>query len=92
MCANDDGTYRKTITFDYIGHFSRHILPGAKRVGFSRCNDKVDMTVAKNPDGTIVLELLNRTDKDLSYAVRMDGQIVRLNIAGKTMNTVVIEA
>ena len=50
------------------------------------------MTAAKNPDGTIVLELLNRTDKDLSYAVRMDGQIVRLNIAGKTMNTVVIEA
>ncbi len=92
VCANDDGTYRKTITFDYIGHFSRHILPGAKRVGFSRCNDKVDMTAAKNPDGTIVLELLNRTDKDLSYAVRMDGQIVRLNIAGKTMNTVVIEA
>ena len=92
ICANDDGTYRKLITFDYIGHFSRYILPGAKRIGFSRCNDTLEVTAAKNPDGQIVVVLLNKGNEDASYAIRINGQIIRIEIAANTLNTVVIEA
>lgn len=90
VCANEDGTYRKLLTFDYIGHFSRHILPGAKRIGFSRCNDLVDVTAAKNTDGSIAVVLLNRGEKDTSYALRMDGKIIRVAIPAKTISTVLL--
>ena len=51
MIANDDGTYRKNLTFDFIAHFSRYILPRAKRIGFSKCDTEIEMTAAKNEDG-----------------------------------------
>ena len=60
VCVNEDGTYRKLLTFDYIGHFSRYILPGAKRIAFSRCDDKVDVTAARNTDGSLAVVILNR--------------------------------
>lgn len=90
VCANEDGTYRKLLTFDYIGHFSRYILPGAKRIGFSRCNDLVDVTAAKNTDGSIAVVLLNRGEKDTSYALRMDGKVIRIAIPAKTISTVLL--
>lgn len=90
VCANDDGSYRKLITFDYIGHFSRYIMPGAKRIGFSRCNDKIEMTAAKNPDGSIVLVMLNKGAEDLSYPIRMDGKVIRVSVPAHTLNTIVI--
>ncbi len=90
VCANDDGTYRKLLTFDYIGHFSRYILPGAKRIGFSRCDDKVEITAAKNPDGSIVVAALNKGQSDRSYAIRMNGQIIRISLPARTMSTICI--
>ena len=91
VCANEeDGTYRKLLTFDYIGHFSKYILPGAKRIAFSICDDKIDVTAAKNPDGTIVVVLLNRGVKDTFYAIRLEGKVIRLEVPAKTVNTVCI--
>lgn len=88
VCVNEeDGTFHNLLTFDYIGHFSKYILPGAKRIGFSRCDDKAEVTAAKNPDGGIVLAVLNRSHQDLSYAVRMDGKVARITVPANTMNT-----
>lgn len=91
VCANEDGTYRKLLTFDYIGHFSRYILPGARRIAFSRCDDKVDVTAAKNPDGTLVLVLLNRGVADARYAIRLDGRVIRVIVPARTITTVKVE-
>ena len=87
VCVNEDGTYRKLLTFDYISHFSRYILPGAKRIAFSRCDDQVDVTAAKNTDGSIAVIILNRNPKDTSYAFRVSGNVVRFDIPGNTIST-----
>ena len=92
VCANEDGTYRKLLTYYYIGHFSRYILPGARRIGASGCDDAVEFTAAKNPDGSIAVVLLNRGEKDKSYAIRMDGKVVRIALPAKTINTLCIPA
>ncbi|MDR2751008.1 MAG: glycoside hydrolase, partial [Clostridiales bacterium] len=75
VTAQTDGTYRKTITFDYIGHFSKHILPGAYRVGISKCDSKVEVTAAKNPDGTVAVVVLNSGYEDQGYAIRVQGRV-----------------
>lgn len=90
MIINDDFTYRKDLTFDYVAHFSKYILPGAVRIGHSRCDDKVEMTAAKNPDGSIVIVLLNKTDEDTAYAIRMQDQVIRVKTPARTISTVVV--
>ncbi|ADU29101.1 glycoside hydrolase family 30 protein [Evansella cellulosilytica] len=90
IVVNDDGTYRKTITFDYIGHFSKYILPGAVRIASTRCDDITEMIAAKNPDGSIVAVFLNKTAKDQAYAIRMEGKIIRVKAPAKTISTVVM--
>ena len=90
VCANEDGTYRKLLTYHYIGHFSRFLLPGAKRIGHSRCDDKAELTAAKNPDGSLAVVLLNRGQADVSCAIRMDGHIIRITLPSKTISTICI--
>lgn len=91
MIANDDGTYRKNLTYDYIGHFSRYILPGAIRIGHSRCNDKVEMTAAKNLDGSVTAVLLNKSNEDQEYAIRMEGKVIRVKAPARTISSIIIE-
>ncbi len=90
MIANDDGTYRKNLSFDFIGHFSKYILPGAVRIGFSKCSDKIEMTAAKNPDGKVVAVILNKNNDDVKYAIRINGKIIRINVPARTLNTVLL--
>ena len=85
--SGEDGTWRKLLTFDYIGHFSRHILPGARRIAFSRCDDRVDVTAARNPDGSVAVVLLNRGEADLSYALRLEGKVIRVSVPAHTLST-----
>jgi glucosylceramidase len=66
-------------------------MPGAKRICFSRCDDKVDVTAAKNPDGKVVLVVLNRGDKDTGYVLRLNGELSRTHFPAHTISTVVIE-
>lgn len=91
MIVGEDGSYRKDLTFDFVAHFSKYILPGAKRIGFSRCDDKVEMTAAANPDGGIVAVLLNKTGEDAAYAIRIHGKVIRVKAPAGTVSTVLIE-
>lgn len=90
VCANEDGTYMKLLTFYYISHFSRYILPGAKRIGSSRCDDKIDLTAAKNKDGSIAVVMLNKGQNDVAYAIRIEGQVIRFTLPAHTISTISI--
>lgn len=90
MIVYDDGTYRCNLTYDYIRHFSKYIMPGARRIGFSRCDDKVEMTAAKNPDGSVTAVLLNKSGEDAGYAIRLDGRVIRIQLPARTLSTLVI--
>lgn len=91
MIANEDGTYRKNLTFDFIAHFSKYILPGAKRIGFSKCDAEIEMTAAKNEDGSLAVVILNKTRDDRQYAIRLNGNVIRIQIPAYTLSTLVIE-
>lgn len=91
MIANEDGTYYKNICFYYIGHFAKYIMPGAKRACFSKCNDVVDVTAAVNPDGKLVVVVLNRSNEDTGYVLRLNGKLARTRFPARTISTVVIE-
>lgn len=67
MITRDYTNYIKNLTYYYIGHFSKFIKPGAKRIAFSKFTDRIEVTAFKNFDNSIVVVLLNRTDSQIHF-------------------------
>jgi glucosylceramidase len=65
-----EGRVEYGLLFHYIGHFSRYIRRGARRVGFSRYTDRFECTVFQNPDGTFVVVALNRGDTPERFVLK----------------------
>ncbi len=59
MLNKKSNMYTKTLTYYYIGHFSRFIQPGAKRIAFSKFTNKLEITSFINPDSSIATVILN---------------------------------
>jgi glucosylceramidase len=51
-----------TNAYYYIGHFSRFIHRGAKRIGVSSSRDHIKTTGFVNPDGEIVVVIFNKSE------------------------------
>ena len=62
MLNKDATNYIKNLSFYYISHFSKYIKSGAKRIGFSRYTNNIEVTAFKNLDNSIAIILLNRND------------------------------
>jgi glucosylceramidase len=80
------------LSYDYIGHFSKYIKPGAQRIGLSRFTDKIEVTAFINPDASITAVLLNRTKKAYSCFIRLNGQLSNVHIAAESITTLLIGA
>lgn len=57
-----NGTLIYMNSYYYIGHFSKFIRPGAKRVGSSSTTAKLQTAAFVNRDGSTVVVVLNETD------------------------------
>jgi glucosylceramidase len=60
-------------SYYYLGHFSRFIKPGAKRVLCATSRQDLESTAFVNPDGSVAVVVMNRTDAAIRFALRMDG-------------------
>jgi glucosylceramidase len=54
-------------SYHYIGHFSRFIRPGAKRILCATTKDRLEATAFANPDGTIAVVALNTSDEPIPF-------------------------
>ncbi|WP_310605595.1 glycoside hydrolase family 30 protein [Anaerosporobacter sp.] len=57
------------LSYYYIGHLSRYVKKGAKRILVSRHTDQVDAVGFVNPDGEKIVVLMNRTAEDLKMQI-----------------------
>ncbi|HCR39332.1 MAG TPA: glucosylceramidase [Lachnospiraceae bacterium] len=78
------------LSYDYIGHFSRYIKKGAKRVAFTKYTSELEMTAFKNPDGEIVLVLLNPTDHTMPVNIRINGKIIEFEVHKNAIATALL--
>ncbi len=86
---NIDTVYYQT-SFYYIGHFSKFIMPGARRID-SHSNDRhLETTAFENPDGSIVVVVLNCSDKHHEFQLKMDQKIVDLSSLPHSIATYII--
>lgn len=80
----------KKLSYYYIGHFSRFIIPGSVRIGHSKYTDKLDVTAFQRPDGRIAAVIMNRTSEQMPVYLRMQGEVMPLTVNGDAIVTVVI--
>lgn len=91
ICDNAKDEILCQSSYYYIGHFSKFILPGAKRIGVSSYTDELEVTSFLNEDGKLATVVLNRSDAELPYILRMDGQLLDRVIPAHSIETVVME-
>ena len=58
----------------YIGHFSKFIRPGAKRIISSSSRSPLLSTAFKNTDGSIAVIVMNQSDKNIPYYLWIKGK------------------
>ncbi|MFT6333341.1 MAG: glucosylceramidase [Halioglobus sp.] len=73
-----------------MAHFSKFIRPGSKRIDFSISNDDIQLTSVENPDGSIVLVILNQNEYPLSIDLNMGLHNQKTTIRAQSIQTVVL--
>ncbi len=63
-----------TNAYYYLGHFSKFIRPGAKRIASTSSRDILQTTAFLNTNGKIAIVVLNVTDQKLPYYLWIHGK------------------
>ena len=74
-------------SYYYIGHFSKYVKPGARRIGSSIWTDEIETVSFKNPDGEIVTIVLNRTEKKIKACLKLSGKLLETEIEARSIAT-----
>ena len=86
------GTLRYMSSYYYIGHFSRFIRPGAKRVACTSNDDDIEAAAFLNPDGRLSVVALNRTDRAIPFQLWVAGQAASVESPAHSIVTMVVPA
>jgi len=77
-------------SYYYIGHFSKFIRPGAKRIISSSTADTLLTTAFLNTDGKIAVVILNLSDQAQPFNLWLGGKGTRTNSPAHSIITMVI--
>lgn len=80
-----------TNAYYYLGHFSRFIRPGAKRIGSSSNRDKLQTTAFINVDGKIAVVVLNLSEDKINFNLWMEGMAAQATSLPHSISTFIIQ-
>lgn len=80
-----------TNSYYYLGHFSKFVRPGARRVASSSNRDKLINTAFINADGKLVVIVMNKTDNQIPYLLWLDGKAAETNSLPHSISTFIIQ-
>lgn len=79
-----------TNSYYYIGHFSKFIRPGAKRIISSSNRADLLTTGFMNEDGKVAVVVMNKGEKKLTYNLWIAGKAVELTSLPHSISTIVL--
>ena len=80
-----------TNAYYYLGHFSKFVKAGARRIGTASSRDKLSTTAFINPDGKMVVVVLNLSNDEVAYKVWLQGNAADVTSLPHSIATLVIE-
>jgi glucosylceramidase len=78
-----------TPTYYYIGHFSKFIRPGARRISTTSSISHLLVTSFINPDGKVATVVMNQADKEINYNFLIGSNGVDILIPAHSIQTLV---
>jgi len=79
-----------TNMYYYIGHFSKFIRPGAKRIATASSRDVLQTTAFVNPDGKVAVVVMNSGDKEQPFQLWIKGQAAKTTSQPHSIMTMVV--
>jgi glucosylceramidase len=84
------GQLTYTNSYYYIGHFSKFIHPGAKRIVSSSNRTDLLTTAFKNEDGKVIVVVMNKGDKKIPYRLWIGGKAAEITGLPHSIATLVL--
>ena len=79
-----------TNAYYYIGHFSKFIRPGARRIISAASRSPFLTTAFQNQDGRLVIVVMNQTSKKIPYKLWIAGKAANVNSLPHSIATLVL--
>ena len=79
-----------TNAYYYIGHFSKFIRPGAKRISSVASRSQLLTTAFKNADGKIAVVVMNQSNLKITYNLCIGTKAAEVNILPHAIQTLVL--
>ncbi len=80
-----------TDIYDYMGHFSKFIRPGARRVAATSSRAALKATAFLDPDGSLAVVVMNGTDRSEDYRLLISGRAVKTTAPPHSIATLVVK-
>ncbi len=79
-----------TNEYYYIGHFSKYLQPGAKRIVSSASRSQLTTTAFINPDGKVIVIVMNASDQGTDYYLWNHEQAAKISSPARSIQTIVL--
>lgn len=83
------GELTYTNSYYYIGHVSKFVRPGARRVAAAPTRSSLLSTAFVNPDGKLATVVMNGSDAAVTYLLCIDGYAAEVTSPAHSMQTLV---
>ena len=78
-------------SFYYIGHFSKFIRPGAKRISSASSRGQLLTTAFKNSNGQLAVVVMNQSGDKIPYRLWINGNAAQLTSLPHSIQTLIVE-
>jgi glucosylceramidase len=85
------GELTYTNAYHYIGHLSKFVRPGARRIACAPSRSQLLSTAFINPDGTVAVVVMNASDQKASYSLWLDGNSADVSSLPHSIQTLVFQ-
>ncbi|MBN1624406.1 MAG: glycoside hydrolase family 30 protein [Clostridia bacterium] len=90
ICDTVGNKLHYNISYYYIGHFSKFVKPGSKRI-YSQCMaDDIHTVAFESPDCEKIIIVMNVSDSDRSVEINIDGMYLSENLESHSIATYII--
>ncbi|HEY1848117.1 MAG TPA: glycoside hydrolase family 30 protein, partial [Opitutaceae bacterium] len=89
VAITQTGELRYMTSYYYIGHFSKFVRPGARRLACSSTTEDLQAAAFENTDGTTATVVMNAGGTPKPYFLWMNGRAAQLDLAPHAIMTVV---
>jgi glucosylceramidase len=92
LIDTEHDSFEHQSSYFYIGHFSRFIKPGARRILCAATRAALECTAFVNPAGDIAIVVMNRLDNDQAFQIQLGGASYPTELPGHSIATYLLDA